>query len=339
MTLPSLDKTWEFDVNTLVSGDATEGATNAKADVRGVLLGIKEALIGFSTLPWTVISSSNGSTSGASDLWVDIDDIDFSTSDSSAHSWIVLQNTGIDTAFQLLINCVHGSATDRGDTIDMYVSRTGFTGGSTTARPTGTEEITLINDGQWGSGSINGGARAFRYHCMKSTDGEMTIIVIHHNGSPTGFWLFGRPKSPISAWTDDYIATALGQNNGGEAPDINDYYDNDTFLRTYRTERSAVTAEDAGMTRLYMSGRTFAGNHAVEAHTVANDVTGENPIYPIGLLSNDSAFRGYMGRIYDLHWGLAALAEGDTYPSGGTRTFVQFGDMVFPWDGSVVQTS
>lgn len=339
MTLPSLDKTWQHDVNNFIAADATESGTQARADARGLLLGIKNALIGFSTQPWTVTSSSNGTTSGASDNWSTIADIVFATSDSTAHSWIVLRQTGISTTFELLINCVHSTATNRGDAIEAYVSRTGFTGGSTTARPTGSEEITLRLNQQWGSGTVNGGARDYRYHCMQSDDGEVTYIVTHTSNAPVGFWIMARPKSPISAWTNDYVASIYGENDGNDAPDLQDYYETDSNLRTYRAERANVTAEDAGMTRLFMTGRAFNNDHASQQHTVPNDITGEYPIYSIGLASNNSAFRGYMGRMYDLFWGLESLAEGDTYPSGGTRTFVQFGDMVFPWDGSVPQTA
>lgn len=339
MTLPSLDKTWQHDVNNQVAADATESGTQARADARGVLLGIKNALTGFGTLPWTVTSSSNGTSSGATDHWSTIADLVFATSDTTAHSWIVLRQTGISTTFELLINCVHGSSSDRGDIIEAYVSRTGFTGGSTTARPTGTEEITLRFDQQWGTGSINGGARAYVYHCMQSTDGQMTYVVVHYNNFPTGFWFFGRPKSPTPGWTNDYIASVLGADNGNDTPDLQDYYEIDTNTRTYTSQRSAVTAEDAGMTRFYLTMRSFNTDAAIQEHTVPNDVSGEYPLYPVGLASNDSAFRGYMGRVYDLHWGLESLAEGDTYPSGGTRTFVQFGDMVFPWNGTVPVTA
>jgi hypothetical protein len=45
------------------------------------------------------------------------------------------------------------------------------------------------------------------------------------------------------------------------------------------------------------------------------------------------------GLIADLWYGSVTLNTGDTYPNSTARTFVQLGDLVFPWDGSVVVTA
>ena len=65
MALPTLEKTWQFNVNQAI---ATTGVVNT--DAQNLLFRIKQTLIGFSSNPWTVVRSSNSVTTGASDLWV-----------------------------------------------------------------------------------------------------------------------------------------------------------------------------------------------------------------------------------------------------------------------------
>jgi hypothetical protein len=48
----------------------------------------------------------------------------------------------------------------------------------------------------------------------------------------------------------------------------------------------------------------------------------------------DVGQRGRHGEIADLLFGPSSASHGDTYPDDGSRQLVQFGHLVFPWDGS-----
>ena len=62
----------------------------------------------------------------------------------------------------------------------------------------------------------------------------------------------------------------------------------------------------------------------------------EWPMLPIGLACNTSGFYGRHGRLADIYWGteMPAMMAGYTYPSDGSKQWIQIGHMIFPWDGS-----
>jgi len=68
--------------------------------------------------------------------------------------------------------------------------------------------------------------------------------------------------------------------------------------------------------------------------THQDDDTLEWPIMPIGLLSTTGMHRGRKGALYDIWWGSTAAGSGNTYPEDGSNQFVQFGHLIFPWNGS-----
>ena len=116
MALPTLLKTWQFNVNNIiVSQDEDTSYPEA-------LFTIKEALTGFASNPWTVVASSDGSTADETDRWIDQGDVNWGT---GAHSWIVLQNVN---GQQILFDPDY-SATSNPEDINIEVSMGGnFTG-------------------------------------------------------------------------------------------------------------------------------------------------------------------------------------------------------------------
>lgn len=112
---------------------------------KDVLYWLKSVLtntnIAGNTLPsarlWTVVSSSNGVTSGASDLWTSTGSM-VRAAAGVAHSWIVLQNTTLGV--YMIIDYV-GTLNYA---CDVIVSIDAPTGGTTLNRPTATNTFSFV---------------------------------------------------------------------------------------------------------------------------------------------------------------------------------------------------
>ena len=115
-------------------------------------------------------------------------------------------------------------------------------------------------------------------------------------------------------------------------------------LTRYWKERRARmvrgTAEAPGSPfECYLTQETYgqgADPKAISSDTAANEITDEYPLMPVGLYSNASGFAGRHGYIPDLYWGSETYKDshGASYPSNGTKEWVQFGSLVFPWDST-----
>jgi hypothetical protein len=355
MALPTLVKDYQVIANQTIAGDATvDSGTNSHRDRRNLLMAIKNQLIASGTsdvgptpggaiTAWAVEYSCDGSTAGSAgdnvDRWTDANtDLIFNTS-GNAHSWMVLSQSGL--GIEVCIDLVQNSNSNDGAEMTVVVSAgAGFTGGSTTARPTATDELGLRDATQWGSGGNAGGAHAYVWHMWRTEDGEVTYLVIYYNDVPLGFWCFAAPQNPSSGWSGtQFVAAVYGQNSDVlESLNYNDWYDA-ASMRTYRANRIS-TADAYNITSLYFSADTFGGGPFGQVLTTANDLTGEYSLGEIGLVCLESNFRGRMGTMFDLYWGQDALGNpADNYPSGGSKTWVQFGDLVFPWDGATPVTT
>lgn len=321
-------KTWQFDLNGYIPADNTLGGLGAHYDRRNLLFSIKESLTGFASTPWTVVSSSDGTTASAADNWTDPDDLEWRDDDTSnSFSWIVLRQAAISTTFELLIACEEDTLSNDGSQLAAWVAQAGFTGGSTTTRPTATDERQIrdsTNSGYWGSGA-NSQSYDYRYHVMMSSDGECTRVLLFISGVNTGFWIFDKPQNPISAWTSPYLAVIQGSNNSTtEQCSYSQFYD------------SASTLTRFGGTNLglYMSGEGFGSAAVGEQVTVQNQLDGSFVANAVGLCSTDSTIAGRIGEVFDLWWGLTVMSTGRYYPADGSMSYVQVHHMIFPWDGS-----
>ncbi len=83
---------------------------------------------------------------------------------------------------------------------------------------------------------------------------------------------------------------------------------------------------------------TYGADGVSESNPAANDLTGEYPLLPTGLYSNAAGSVGRHGYVQDLYWGSETFLNdhGANYPDNGDREWVQFGSLVFPWDGSAI---
>lgn len=335
MSLPTLAKTWQFNINQAYAAPGSVTNLNKTA-----LLALKNSLIGFASNPYTIGYSCNGATAGTAndgvDRWSAITDIVFANP-GTAHSWVVLKQPAIAAGFQILI-----SASAEADSagafytthlaISIYVSRSaGFAGGSTTARPTATDEQIVKeiggSSGRWGgTGPTN---VALRVHALMSTDGQCTRIFFCSSGTVWGaFTLDAVVNTTDATWSPAWHARLHSKLSSGTFPQslsTSMFYAYDGAIYFNATpSTAALTAESRG--------GTFGPDDTGFA-TMANDADGNWLFFPMGLVSATMGARGRLGMMIDLWWGSSAVPSGDRYDAT-SKSFAQLGPLIIPWDGS-----
>lgn len=324
MSLPTLTKSWQFAVNQ----SFTAGITLAIC--RTFVRAVKNQLIGAGGLTWTdgtgttttpignwtVIGSSNGVASGldAVDRWAADADLVWNTA-GSAHSWIVLQQTGISSTFQVMISCDSGTPA----LATIVVSHNAFTGGSITANPTAVGSSTVLNQAAYGMG----GAGTLRLHVMRTTDGSCTRFVTAIGGVVTGLHILDKMGNKTAGVVADYIGWSVGSSNGitPASTDIN-------HSTNANAKFFGVSAASAFMaTEGWGAGPSYAQVGG------ASNFTSASPILPVCLWSTTVSNRGRIGTLVDGWLGLSTNATGTAYPdTGTTRQFVQHGVFITPWN-------
>lgn len=314
MTLPTLEKTWQFNVNNFLANPGNDAAT-----FRGLLLAIKNALVGFASAPWVVVSSSNSLQVSAGDLWLSKG----SLVTGNPRSWIVLEQAGISQHFQLCLELSHSSAYSYA-TIAVSPS-VGFVGGTTSARPQAPDEIVLIDNTSW----INeNNSVATRWSALQTTDGSQTVIVTCIGGGVKQYAIFGVPGDPVAGWSDPSFSFWRAQNpNASEL----------CAAAGYGKIRAANTIGD--VTMMATGSQSATGPLDGTWANVANQITGEWPMFPITLGCVTNPIRGAHGRVIDLFLSSNGAFTGDRYPANPPGQFAQFGSLIVPWNGGPVDLS
>lgn len=337
MTLPSLSKTWQFIPNYAVAATGTALGTN-----RTILKAFKDFLTttsnwvnnaNASTTPsnmWTVRYSCDsvaaGTVGDGVDRWDSITDLIWANA-ASAHSWIVLRNTAIGSTAEILISCENAHVYGANLTVAMSASA-GFTGGTTTTRPTATDEIVVLSNGAWGG--VQASDASVKLHAMKSTDGECWRLFCCNGGQANTSWLIGKAMAfNESAWTNRMVMYAQGA-----AANTN------TLTNALLNTAANFNGRGASSMTMYLAGMAYAGAQANANITSANDLSSAWPFMPQQLVSATASNRGMHGYICDTWYGSTAVSAGSTYPATGTQhQFVQFGVLIFPWCQVAAQVS
>lgn len=315
MSLPALSKTWQYSVNNTITATGTYSDT-----CRNAIYSIKNALVSFGTLPWSVISSSDGEgNSGASDLWASSANI-IGNSAGSNHSWIRLRQTGIASNFELLLDCT--SSTLSTGTLVISPGAGFVTGGTATDRPTATDEIVLIAGTTWIM-SPDSFDQNIITNIMQSTDGQCTRIIACCQNVVTTFWMFDKPNSPVTGWTKPSVSYA-----NATTTDV-------TVVANLSSASFLLRGFGSTAFNITLCSEATINSPLITALTSTNDFDSTLPLFTLGIASTTASHRGRHGSIFDLWYTLSSPAtSGDTMPNDATRTFVVFGDVVFPWNGS-----
>jgi hypothetical protein len=252
---------------------------------------------------------------------------------AGAGSWMVLKNTsGVDgSALYWLINCENAGSDST--TLDMWVSKLGFTGGTTAARPTALDESNMLPSTFWGSNGT-----PIRFHVLMSTDGRATRVFTNYQTTQQGAWLI---ETMLDAATNvEYdLFTSAYANASGNPGAVN------LFTQTPR-----VIARKTGGPSIYGvltgEGSRYASN--VQAAVPAgdrilwNDMAGMNQLSAVGasgtIASGSPLTRGHIGSLVDLWWGSDFIPSGRTFPNDYSRQIATMGPLVIPWNGTKPKT-
>lgn len=331
MALPTLDKSWQHTVSQATGG----GATNL-ADCQDTMYKVKNVLKAFGTLPWTCWGSCDGAGGVGSfgngdltDRWSATSKLIWAAAGVN-HSWIVLAQSGLGSNGSICIDLANANPYYAVIVLSPsagFGAANGGADGTATARPTASDEIVLVTAANWGV--YQSGTFVMRFHAMQSTDGQCTRVVFCYNNLACGLWQFDKVKNPLAAWTVPVLGAVYGASNSEILT-----YASFNDVATY--PKSKIGAGASPNATFYYTSEGYIAGMVGENIVVADDDSGEWPICPIGLASISSTHRGARkGMLFDMYWGPTQLVTGDTYPGDGTRTFAQFGDFVFPWNGSV----
>jgi hypothetical protein len=342
-SVPNLRKTWEFDVNQIIPGDTT--ITNeVQLDKRQLLFQIKESLVNgtaanFST-PWTVQQSSNGDASaGASDFWAASSDIRWGTDaadpNTVARSWIVLHNAALGVYW--LIDCTHSTSGERGNEMDMWMATTAYNvDGTLTARPTaGGDELQLADrltsaEGSWEGNSSSNIARTYVLHVMMSDDGEETRVIITYLGKCTAAWSIGKPVGALGSPTHDWYASVSPKLDNSTQV-CTRFYWNESPTDKWHSMKNDGGQVDA-VIRASRSDQ-FSDEWSDGYGLVPGAFDGRWPLMEFVLESDTIGWQMTMGIVPDMYWGPINQPHAKTWP--GARDFIQFGDTIWPWNGSI----
>lgn len=311
MALPVLAKTWQFNVNQTVAAQGTALDTGER-----LMFIIKNSLLGFALMPWTCSGSSNSSVAAMDGVDRIITTANIVGS-AGAHSWIVLRQTGIATNYEICIDWNSGAANG----ITLVVSPSaGFTGGSTTARPTATDESVIINQSFFFSGVDTN----HQIHVMQSTDGACTRVIGWRGGNNLcTFMIFDKPVNTVTGWTNPSITYAIG-NTGA-------------IGITYATLNAGTNCigRGTGAFTAQWACESFGGSILPELTnigTVVNSFENAWSFFPIGIGSTTASNRGRHGSLADIWWKPTSVSDADTFPNdANNRQFVAFGCLIFPW--------
>jgi hypothetical protein len=334
MTLPVLDKTWQFNVNNVLRTTGTALGDNQK-----LLRAVKNAMIGFGLGAWTVRGSSDAATFG-------LDNVDRWTTDAKLvwanagvnHSWIVLKNTALGANVELCLD-LRSTVPSRIDAVMSFGSAFGAgggSGGSLTARPTSTDEV-VVNGGAAGGWDYHGlGANTTfdcTWHVLHSTDGQATRIFYCRYTNVCAMWAnFDKVKNAPGGWA----VPAIGCLGSGD-PLFSSLNDNAYQVGRMSTGPMSLYCTSEGIFGCYLVPPSSTGAMLGETDYSYNDISNEWAITPVGVASQTPNARGRHGTLYDLGWGSIYRQPGDTWPNDNTRQFIQVGHLVVPWNGSIPQ--
>jgi hypothetical protein len=330
MPAPSKVKTWQFNLNSL-----QRGANYDTSRIR-ILNYIKDKLKGFGSTPWTVSGSSNSSASGmdGTDRWTSTN-LQWNSA-GNPHSWIVLRQTGLAAKCEICFDCANVNThllTVVVSPVNGFGTVNGGTDGSTAARPTATDEMVILNGGDWITGSANN--TPCIVHCMQSTDGKCTRVIICANGYPVSLFMFDYANNALSGWTGTKAYFSVKGIGNSTATQLDYTYYNNTNANV-----NFKHSTTAGLFYFATPGcvSSVFGKHA--GGLVSHDLSGEWPFFAITLASTSTSVLGLFGTAYDLYWGTNANSNTipmDYYMSGSALSWAQFGTLIVPWDGSSIK--
>jgi len=343
--LPAFQKTWQFklasgadSVNQLVDAETT-----ASLQAASTMLALLTSMLGFSLNPWVMRRCCDSLTVKTDGTNLFTDKTKFvGAAAGSAHSWLVIRNSlGQEI-------CVDFSSASGVYIAAMYISAAaGFTGGSTTNRPTATDERSLRGSTaspiQWLAGTAGVNVR-LRLHVMHSTDGLATKAIVTYQGVALSILTVEKVSEGVGSWAVPAIASWIGTAGGGSLTS--------TFAQDWRNclnFQLIVADGPSGLMDIRVTPEICAGSNAQSfsssRFTLTESAAGRESgysgkwhVFGFGYYSRTSGMLGRHGRSVD-RWImlggpnlLGSLATGELLTAAdGSRSVAVLGNWLIPW--------
>lgn len=326
LALPAQLLAWDFNPNQLLPGLASIPLT-AQQNTRLEKDGMKSGL--FSS-PWVTVGSSNsvaGALDGA-DRWTNNAAMVWANN-GVAHSWWVGQRSD---GLQMLIDLSPADANN--NRRYMATSKSGFTGGSNTTRPTALDEIEFYGNGAGAGTSWGVNSTAIcRLHQWQSQNGEEYRMTLWSGNVPVASIMLGNALDAVDNWTDPWWACALNGANSMSAQGF-----------TTPATGPGKARAPVGRMALHLYGPGFGNGGgggagsvtlAMTQLTAPNEISNKCDLPGVGLASLTAGARGCHGAVKDLYWGSVGNALGLNFPkpigpAPADYRWVQQGSLLLP---------
>jgi len=340
MAFPTIEKTWQHAVNFPLT-DTGNATTNMRTIVKRIVDLITGVGGTFTLGLWTVRYSCDGVAAGVAgdgiNRWDSLTDLVWAAA-GVAHSWIVLRQTGIGATFEVCIDL--SSATVGNGTV--VFSEGGFSGGTTTARPTAADEYIWLNNTNLFSSSNTNWHTAWM-NVQMSTDGHCTrVILLRGSGDRLQSWFWEKPKTAVSGWSTPFaayrITSTATQGPGFAARALQ------TSATIVGKIRVGATAGDARMGGKNRPNSDANGDTAYRVGLGPHELTGRHPLHRAIVVGYTTVgARGRMGLLWDFWIGQADDAANTSFsfrpgmllgePDPNSGQLVALGSLVLPWVG------
>lgn len=274
---------------------------------------------------FTVLGSSDGTTAAldAVDRWSAHTNV-VQNNSGSAHSWIVLRCAAL--GYDCLIDA--NSSTTANYRLAFTPSTTPFSGGSTTAGPTSTEEFTVGTTAVGTStnvaliGDTATGNSNFGNFCV-SDNGEFIFTCTRAGtGIGTTFIAFCKPTGGEAGDTRNAVAVGISVGISGRGAPTTAHFNSVSFA-SQRTPNGSLISTGGWSTQIF-GGSAYTGSGATSA------LTGNYLTYAIRncTITPQVSDRGAIPDWYLV----GTVAVNSSYPAvGATQTHIVVGDLIIPF--------
>lgn len=281
---------------------------------------------------WVCAGSSDGTTGAMDgvDRWTssfDATKLVRAAADGSAHSWIVIRQGAL--GISVLIDYVSSSD----GSFRVFMSKTSYSGGSSTNRPTTSNEVTMNNSSALNSNP--GAGAASHVHGRIATDGQF-LINYSRDGTNVFNWALAvrtlaetRSGDTHNAWIyNEYDDTSGVMRLAGALGVVNI-----TGQGFHGRSADATTALVAAHAEIPYNN---AGTSVLADILSTDAVDGKVGDRPMRLYCATAAHKSSRGRLQDWAWAHAAAAVGSIEPTTGPPYQSTIaGNVWIPWHASV----
>lgn len=301
---------------------------------------LKEILIGHTGTgyptaipnPWTVVASSDSVNADIGiDHWITPANLIMGYA-PTPHSWIVLKQAV--TGLQLMFACEGEYYTGYGSVV--ISCKTGFTGGTINNRPTAGDEVDIVN-GQYLAPFGTVDTTGFLHVWHSTTDGSHTKFAACVGGFTSVFASFDLATAQTGTTWD---APCTGMYLNGTAGSTICTFD------TLKNNANVHFSNNGVAGSLYCACESWSNTVYPVNFTTAMSTTGTwcaAPITGLWITGGKMVMPSSAGTsaIPDILWGCSSIGNGAGYlnPVGGTRDWVQLGNLIVPWDNTIIEIS